>query len=253
MKIIISPAKKMQVDADSFLPQSQPEFITEASELLAFLKTRTKDELTAIWQASPKIVDSALQQLDALDLNQAQTPAIMAFTGIQYQYMAPDVLPQAALDYLQDHLRILSGLYGSLRPFDAISPYRLELQSKLTGFKYYSLYDYWQDKVYQSLYTDNDVVVNLASSEYSRLLKPFVKKNQRLVDIVFQENKHGKWRTAATHAKMSRGDMVRFMAERAVTDAEELKNFADFGYEFCPQASTPAKFVFRTDYDFKRK
>ena len=139
MKIIISPAKKMQVDADSFLPQSQPEFITEASELLAFLKTRTKDELTAIWQASPKIVDSALQQLDALDLNQAQTPAIMAFIGIQYQYMAPDVLPQDSLDYLQEHLRILSGLYGSLRPFDAISPYRLELQSKLTGFKYYSL------------------------------------------------------------------------------------------------------------------
>lgn len=253
MKIIISPAKKMQVDADSFLPQSQPEFITEASELLAFLKTRTKDELTAIWQASPKIVDSALQQLDALSLKTAQTPAIMAFIGIQYQYMAPDVLPQDSLDYLQDHLRILSGLYGSLRPFDAISPYRLELQSKLTGFKYYSLYDYWQDKVYQSLYADNDVVVNLASSEYSRLLKPFVTKNQRLIDIVFQENKNGRWRTAATHAKMSRGDMVRFMAERAVTDAEELKDFADFGYEFCPQASTPAKFVFRTDYDFKRR
>lgn len=253
MKIIISPAKKMQLDLVSFPAMSQPKFLAEARTITSFLKSRSQTELANIWQASPKIVEQASAQLSNLDLEAAQTPAIMAYVGIQYQYLAADVLSQAELDYLQAHLRILSGLYGSLRPFDAISPYRLEMQSKLPGFEAENLYDFWQDKIAQELYTDNDLVINLASSEYSRVIKPFLQPGQRLIDITFQERHAGKWKTAATHAKMSRGEMVRYLATHKIENAEDIKHFHDFGYQFCADESSANKFVFRTEFDFKRK
>lgn len=140
MRIIIAPAKKMKVDQDTFLVRSKPAFLNKTQELLDFLKTRDFEQLQNFWRANNNIVRANQRNLLTSKLDKNLTPAILAFSGIQYQYLAGDVLPQEGLDYLQDHLRILSGFYGILRPFDGVIPYRLELKTQMTGFKDYSLY-----------------------------------------------------------------------------------------------------------------
>ena len=129
MKIIIAPAKKMKIDQDTFLVRSRPVYLDKAQELLDFLKTRNFEQLKSLWKANDNIVRTNQNNLLVSDLDKKLTPAILAFSGIQYQYLAGDVLPQEGLDYLQDHLRILSGFYGILKPFDGVIPYRLELKT----------------------------------------------------------------------------------------------------------------------------
>lgn len=232
MKIIIAPAKKMQVDQESFLVQSKPQFMDKTTELWDFLKSRSFDQLKQIWKANDKIVKENQERLKFEKLDQNLTPALMAYTGIQYQYLAGDVLEQNGLDYLQENLRILSALYGSLRPFDGIVPYRLEMQAPMIGFKDYSLYHFWGDLISREIFKDNNLVINLASKEYSRLVEPYVKDNQKLITVTFLEKKNDKWRQIATHAKMARGAMVHFMAQNQIDNLAGLKEFHDFGYEF---------------------
>lgn len=151
-----------------------------------------------------------------MDLDDRLTPAILAFSGIQYQYMAPDIFTQPALDYIQKNLRILSGFYGMLRPFDGVCPYRLELNTKMIGFRDYSLYHFWCDDIANSLFKEDDIVINLASKQYMRLIKPYLNEKRRMITIDFQELKNGEWKTVGVHAKMARGEMVRFMAENQI-------------------------------------
>lgn len=253
MKVIIAPAKKMHRDLDTFFVRSQPQFLKQAEVLEKFLKSRTTAQLKELWQASDAIVAQSQKQLHEMDLNQRLTPAIIAFSGIQYQYMAPDLLPQTGLDYLQDHLRILSGFYGSLRPFDGVCPYRLEMKTAMVGFKDYSLYHFWGSKIADELFTDDDLVVNLASKEYSRTVAPYLTKKRKMITIDFQEKRKDRWRTIATHAKMARGEMVRFMAERQIKNPAELQDFHDFDFQFVKTASSPEHYVFRTNFDFTRR
>lgn len=245
MKIIIAPAKKMKVDQDTFLIRSKPAFLDKTQELLDFLKTRNFEQLKILWKANDNIVRTNQNNLLISELDKRLTPAILAFSGIQYQYLAGDVLSQEGLDYLQDHLRILSGFYGILRPFDGIIPYRLELKTQMTGFKDYSLYHFWEDLPYQELFKETDTVINLASVEYSRLIAPYLKDGQKMIDVKFLENKNGKWRQIATHAKMARGEMVRFAAENQINKPEDLRNFSDFGYIFSNEDSSDETYVFK--------
>lgn len=232
MKIIIAPAKKMQVDQDSFLVQTKPQFMDKTEVLWNFLKSRNFEQLKGIWRANDKIVKENMERLKSERLDKNLTPALMAYAGIQYQYLAGDVLEQSGLDYLQENLRILSALYGSLRPFDGIVPYRLEMQALMTGFRDYSLYHFWDDLISQEIFKDSDLVINLASKEYSRLVEPYVKDKQKMVTVTFLENKNGKWRQVATHAKMARGAMVHFMAQNQIENLDGLKEFHDFGYQY---------------------
>ena len=143
MQIIISPAKKMRTDTDSFIWKDLPVFLSRTEVIFTELKKLSYEELKALWKCNDKIAAQNVERLQTLDLHKALTPAVMAYEGIQYQYMAPGVFSQEELAYVQDHLRILSGFYGLLRPFDGVIPYRLEMQAKLSvdGFK--DLYAYW--------------------------------------------------------------------------------------------------------------
>lgn len=245
MKIIIAPAKKMKIDQDTFLVRSRPVYLDKAQELLDFLKMRNFEQLKSLWKANDNIVRTNQNNLLVSDLDKKLTPAILAFSGIQYQYLAGDVLPQEGLDYLQDHLRILSGFYGILKPFDGVIPYRLELKTQMTGFKDYSLYHFWGDLPYQELFRDTETVLNLASLEYSRLIVPYLKDGQRMITIKFLENKNSKWRQIPTHAKMARGEMVRFAAKEQINTPEQLKEFSDFGYVFSAEDSSAETYVFK--------
>ena len=132
MKIIISPAKKMRVDIDSLDCLGLPIFLSRTERLLAALRALSPDQRRALWKCSEALARRSNDLLEKMDLYQNLTPALLAYEGIQYQYMAPDVFTYGEFDYLQEHLRILSGFYGLLRPFDGIAPYRLEMQAKLS-------------------------------------------------------------------------------------------------------------------------
>ena len=244
MKIVIAPAKKMQVDQDSFAVESTPVFLDKAQILWDFLKSRNFDQLKEIWKANDKIVRENMERLEYEELDRNLTPAMMAYNGIQYQYLAGDILEQSGLDYLQKNLRILSALYGMLRPLDGIVPYRLEMKAGMIGFRDYSLYHFWGESIAQEIFKDDDTVINLASKEYSRMIEPYVKDRQKFITITFLEKRKDKWRQIATHAKMARGAMVHFMAQNQVEDIDELKQFHDFGYQY-DESSTENEIIFK--------
>lgn len=143
MRILISPAKKMRVDTDSLAPAGLPAFLPETQRLLAALRAMTAPQLQALWKCNDSIAALNLERLTGMDLHRQLTPAILSYEGIQYRYMAPGVLDRGALAYLQAHLRILSGFYGLLRPFDGVTPYRLEMAAPLSVDGRKDLYAFW--------------------------------------------------------------------------------------------------------------
>lgn len=253
MKVIIAPAKIMKINRDSFPVQSKPAFLAKTRILEKFLKSRSEDQLNTLWHTSKKVTEQSILQLRQMDLDHRLTPAILAFSGIQYQYMAPDLFTQPALDYIQQNLRILSGFYGMLRPFDGVCPYRLELNTKMIGFRDYSLYHFWGSAIADQLFEADNLVINLASKQYMRLIKPYLTDQRQMITIDFQELKNGRWKTVGVHAKMARGEMVRFIAERQIKKPAELQAFHDFEFKFTPEVSSQDHYVFRTNFDFTRR
>ncbi|MHA3067201.1 peroxide stress protein YaaA [Lacticaseibacillus saniviri] len=244
MKIIISPAKKMKVDTDSFAVLSQPKYMAETAEIAQTLQRATYDELQALWHTNDKLTRLNQARLERLDLTHQVTPALIAYSGIQYQYMAPGVFTAAALAYVQAHLRILSGFYGILRPFDGVVPYRLEMQAKLRVGDTDNLYAYWGDKLYTALNNAGEPIINLASQEYAKTIQKYLQPSDVFIDIVFGSLVDGKVKTRATLAKMARGEMVRFMAENNVTTLDELRMFDRLNYHYQAALSSDDKLVF---------
>ena len=151
MYMIISPAKRMRTDTDTLPPRDLPAFLPEAERLLGALRALPPGERKALWRCSDAIAARNEERLGDMDLHRGLTPAILSYEGIQYQYMAPGVFETGQYAYLQRHLRILSGLYGILRPFDGVTPYRLEMQARLAADGHRDLYDFWGDKLARSL------------------------------------------------------------------------------------------------------
>ena len=244
MRLIISPAKKMKEDTDSFPCGSLPRFLPRTQVLLDHLRRLSDQELKALWKCNDKIAALNIQRLAQTDLHRQLTPAVMAYEGIQYQYMAPGVFSQEELDYMAEHLRILSGFYGLLRPFDGVRPYRLEMQAKLSVDGAKDLYAFWGDTLAKCLEEETSVIVNLASKEYSRCLSRHLSPGTRFLTCVFAEEKEGKLVEKGTMCKMARGEMVRYLAQNRVEDPEGLRAFDRLGYRFRPDQSTDDTYVF---------
>ena len=244
MRILISPAKKMRVDTDSFAPETLPAFLPETERLLAALQSRTAKELQRLWKCNDAIAALNVRRLETMDLRRQLTPALLSYEGIQYQYMAPGVFDRDQLAYVQEHLRILSGFYGLLRPFDGVTPYRLEMAASLSVDGHKDLYAFWGDKLARILAGETDLVVNLASKEYSRAVIPHLPPSVRLLTCTFGEQKGDKVVEKGTMCKMARGQMVRWMAEHDVQSAEALTAFSDLSYRFSPAHSQPDHYVF---------
>lgn len=244
MKFIIAPAKKMVIAQDDFPVQSQPQFRDQAAALLKRMQQLSQTEMQALWQTSDRLTQEAYQQLQTSDVTRQQSPAIFSYVGIQYQYMAPDLLDDAGLAYIQQHLRILSGLYGILRPFDGIVPYRLEMQTRLVMPPYHHLYDFWGGRLYQALAAIPGPVINLASDEYAKTIRPYFQPNDTFIDVRFAHLVNGKLKTRATYAKIARGEMVRYAAMHQVSTVAELTRFDSPTYRFDPERSTETELVF---------
>ena len=244
MRIIISPAKKMVVDTDSFAVKDPPIFLERTERLKTALQDMSPAELQALWKCNDAIAKLNVERLSAIDLRRRLTPAILSYEGIQYQYMAPRVMETAQLDYLRDHLRILSGFYGLMRPFDGVTPYRLEMQARLPVDEHRDLYGFWGDTLARQLTAETDFVLNLASKEYSRAVEPHLPKSVRFLTCTFGEWKNGKVVEKGTMCKIARGQMVRWLAENSITNLADIRAFDQLGYRFQPELSTDNHNVF---------
>ena len=243
MKIILSPAKKMKKDDDLGF-YDLPVFLDKTKEILRCLKSLSKDELKEIWKCNDKIADKNIDRLEKMNLEGDLTPAILAYDGIAYKYMAPSVFEDSQFSYIQEHLRMLSAFYGVLKPMDGVRPYRLEMQAKLRVGDYKDLYAYWGDNLYKSIVDESHVIVNLASKEYSKCIEKYLNEDDRYITITFCELANGKLVTKGTYAKMARGEMVRYMAENNISDVEDIKSFDRLGYLYRSELSSDDEYVF---------
>lgn len=244
MRIIISPAKKMREDPDSFAPEGLPAFLPEAEQLKARLQAMSYDQRKALWRCSDAIARQNTERLEHMDLNKHLTPAVLAYEGIQYRYMAPGVFETGQLDYIREHLRILSGFYGLLHPFDGVVPYRLEMQAPLQMDSCRDLYAFWGDKLALALARETDTVLNLASREYSRAVELHLPPAVSFITCTFGELQGGKVVEKGTLCKMARGEMVRWMAVHQIARTGDLADFQALGYRFSPAHSAHNHLVF---------
>lgn len=244
MRIIISPAKKMNVDTDSLPWQDLPLFLEKTEQLYQAMRALSYDTLKKIWKCNDQLAQLNVERLQQMDLHNNLTPAILSYEGIQYRYMSPGVFTEQQLAYVQEHLRILSGFYGLLRPFDGVTPYRLEMQAKLPAAGKKDIYTFWGDQLAKALFAETDCIVNLASKEYSTCISRYLPESVRFVICVFGEEKNGKVVEKATMCKMARGEMVRYMAEHEVRKPEEIQTFARLQFTFSPERSDASTYVF---------
>lgn len=244
MKFIISPAKKMNVDTDVFEWKDLPDYIEETKILMHWIQKQSYEELQKLWGCNSQIAELNFQRFKEMNLEKCLTPALISYEGIQYQYMAPGVFSQAEWDYVQEHLRILSGFYGVVKPLDGVTPYRLEMQAKAMIGEYKNLYAFWGDKLYQKVIDVDRVIINLASKEYSKCIEKYLKPEDTYITCVFGEWKNGKVVQKGTQAKMARGEMVRFCAENQIQNPEEMKRFNRLEYHFEEELSSDKEYVF---------
>lgn len=224
--------------------QGYPEFIEDTDILRRYISGLSYGEAKALWKCNDKIAEQNFERFRDMDLKRNLTPALIAYEGIQYQYMAPTVMDETSLAYLQEHLRILSGFYGILKPLDGVVPYRLEMQAKVQVKDCKNLYEFWGRRLADVLFEETDTIINLASKEYSKCVSAYLTPDIRFITCVFGEYKEEKIVEKGTFAKMARGEMVRFLAERQAKNTDEIKEFDYLGYQFSKEASDEKTFVF---------
>lgn len=253
MLLLLSPAKKL--DYDSPLPErahTQPLFTTDAEKLIGILRTKSADDVGAMMSISPNLAELNVQRYAEwqpfFDTGNSRQ-AVLAFNGDVYEGLDAKRLTAEQLDWAQDHVAILSGLYGVLRPLDLMRPYRLEMGTKLNNPSGTTLYAFWRDRIAKYLNerqagVKQPVVINLASDEY---FKAVDKKalNARLVQCVFQEYKDGVYKIVSFYAKRARGLMARYAIEHKAVNPEDLQGFDAEGYAYDVDASSGDKLVFR--------
>ena len=243
MRIIISPAKKM-LDEATLPCRDLPVFIDRADRLREWVCSLSYAEQKKLWACSDAIAEQNAERFAHMDLRRNPIPALLAYDGIQYAYMAPTVFEDGHLEYVQDHLRILSGFYGVLRPFDDVVPYRLEMQAKAAVDGHRNLYDFWGDSLYREVIADDRVIVNLASKEYSKAIERHLQPDDVFLTCVFGELEGGKVVQKGIYAKMARGEMVRFLASAQAAAPAQIKDFRWSNYTFDESRSTETTYVF---------
>ena len=234
----------MKVNTDTLEVRALPVYLHEAEYLRQYLSELSYEELKSLWKCNDQIAQINYERVQTMNLRMHLTPALLSYEGIQYQYMAPAVLEDGQWEYVQEHVCILSGFYGVVHPLDGVTPYRLEMQTKVNLPNVKNLYEYWGEKIYREVSADTEVIVNLASKEYSKCVEKYLTPEIRYITCVFAEYKGDKVIEKGTYAKMARGEMVRFLAERKAERPEEMKSFCRLGYRYSEKESTKDRYVF---------
>lgn len=238
MKIVVSPAKSLNLEDE--LPtkkHTQPEFEDIAAQVNRKLARMTKSEISELMNISDKLADlnyGRYQDFEEKHSTENSRPAIYTFDGDVYDGIDAYSIPNEKIDKLQESLRILSGLYGVLKPLDLIQPYRLEMGTKLSIEQNDNLYELWREKITDSLNSElknGELFVNLASQEYFKAVNHKALKAE-IISPVFKDFKNGKLKVISFYAKKARGAMVRYILDQNVETLEDLKGFDYLDYHF---------------------
>ena len=250
MKLVLSPAKSLDFESELPIEQStQPEFLKQSERLNKVLKKKSAKSLSKLMSIS-----NDLSQLNYERNKDWQTPftkknarpAIYAFNGDVYRGLDAYTIPENKIDKLQDTVRILSGLYGVLKPLDLMQPYRLEMGTKLTIGKNKNLYEFWKKDIVKALneeLKDDELFLNLASNEYFKAVDSKALKVP-IIDVDFKELKNGEYKTIGIFAKLARGLMARYIVDNDVKTIEDIKGFDSENYRFHEKLSSKNKLVF---------
>ncbi|MCY0978645.1 peroxide stress protein YaaA [Chryseobacterium wangxinyae] len=250
MKIITSPAKLMNTEfSTDLLRSTTPKFIDDSEFIHSFLKPKSPKYLSELMEISSKLADENWDRNQKWKPKPTATdsaPAMYAFTGEVYRGLDAKTLDKKAVDYLQKNYRILSGLYGLLKPSDKVMLYRLEMGRPFEFDEYKNLYSFWTEKVTEHLNSEmkkNELLLNLASNEYFKVIDR-KKLNHKIIDFEFYELREGSLKTIVVYTKHARGLVVRFCAETQAKTLNDVKAFNYEGYRIDEEKSTDIKLVF---------
>lgn len=247
MLIVLSPAKSLDLETPPTTKlATQPAFLDHSEQLIERLREYSPAQLGELMDLSDALstLNVARYASWSRDTSEARQ-AVMTFNGDVYDGLDARSLNKRQLDYTQSRVRILSGLYGLLKPLDLIHPHRLEMGTRLANPRGKNLYEFWGDRITEALNKEGaEVLVNLASEEYFKSVKP-KKLEMPVITPVFEDWKGGKYKIISFFAKRARGMLARYAAVNGITDPEKLKAFDADGYAYTPEASNESTWVFR--------
>ena len=252
MLIVLSPANTLDYSVDPKSNHTAPQFLSQSSKLIKTLKEKEPKDIASLMGLSDKLATLNFDRYQswkaAKSVSSDAKPSMLVFKGDVYQGLNAEDFTTKDLKFAQKHLRILSGLYGILRPMDVIKPYRLEMGTKLKTSKGKNLYEFWGESVKNNVIDDlssqkSDLLINLASKEYFSVLGK-MPEFINVVSPVFKDYKSGKYKIISFYAKKARGLMARWVIQNKVTDFEELVNFNIDGYRYSKAESTISEPVF---------
>ena len=251
MLVVISPAKKLNMQSQDGLVMTEPAFANDAKELASIAKNLSVPDLQKLMGISKNLAELNAERFGAFG-DQDKKAAAFAFAGDTYQGLEATSLSSEDIKWAQGHLRILSGLYGILKPLDAIEPYRLEMGSKLKTKNGTSLNDYWGIKLANGLNDEaeklgTNILVNCASQEYFGAIK-ISSLEPKVITPVFKENKSGTTKIISFYAKKARGMMARYIMQNRAETVEDLYDFKNGNYQYIPEESNAEELVFLRDH-----
>lgn len=235
MKIIISPAKSFKhfdnIDTEELL------FPEKTKILVNKIKKLSMNEIGNLNMTNDKLTEKAYYDYQEFDFRDLSNPALFSYDGLVFKQFKMEDFTD--INYLNNHVYIISALYGLVKPMTGIRDYRLYFDNTR-----YDLYDFWKDDLYKKLYEDNDLVINLASKEYSKTIRPFLKKTDKFITIDFKEVRDGKLKSVVAYMKQARGQMLREIITRKIEDIDEIKKLDINGYTYDPYNSKPDTLTF---------
>ena len=252
MIIVLSPAKTLDYDFDFSNQHSVPTFLNQSSKLIKLLQKKEPKDIASLMGLSDKLATLNYDRYQAWTASKTVSndskPSMLVFKGDVYQGLQAESLSKSDLNFAQKHLRILSGLYGILKPLDLMKPYRLEMGTKLETSKGNNLYEFWGDKIQKNVLSElkdmkSDLIVNLASKEYSSVLGK-MSEDINLVSPTFKDYKNGNYKIISFYAKKARGLMARWIIKNKIQNFEDLVDFNLDGYSFSKKESTVTTPVF---------
>lgn len=247
MKILISPAKSLNYDIEAKVKSTKPNFLDDSKKLNSILKKMSQAEIGKLMKISENLSElnyKRYQEFQTPFTDKNAKPAIFVFNGDVYDAITPEKYNEKQLNFAQNSLRILSGLYGILRPLDLMQPYRLEMSTKLENEAGKDLYEFWQEKLTKYLNEEeSELIINLASNEYFSAINA---KNikAKIINVIFKEKKGDQFKIIGIHAKKARGMMVNFLIENQIEKVEKIKDFKEANYSFNSKLSDQNNLVF---------
>lgn len=244
MIAIISPSLTMEECSDNYTNLTIPFQVDMAKKIVSRINELDIQNIKSIMNINEKLATINKLRYKKIKFDNNGSPAILSYTGTVYKNINASIFDSEEIEFCKKHVRILSGLYGILKPYDSIYEYRLELKTKIDIENSNNLYDYFGNSIYKCLISKDREIVNLCSGEYSKAIIPYLTNEDKFITCSFKINKNGVLKTFATDAKATRGRMINFIVKNKINNVELLKNFNENGYVFKEELSNDSEYVF---------